>query len=176
MTSRCNKIDAVRLYGLYRLNLLLLKGQRCVYTVHDILEVLYYSLLIISYSENTIGLVFSSFYFNDPCNLYFLDCWRILVSCWLWLEQCSEQFVRVSSKPSWKNTWQSSVSPSHRSEFHFLVREELIIPHYPSLSLTIPHYPSFYSNFLLLISLEPDLKYEMRMRKLEFESHNHFLY
>ena len=29
-TSRCNKIDTVRLYALCRLNLLLLKGQRCV--------------------------------------------------------------------------------------------------------------------------------------------------
>ena len=28
-TSRYNKVDAVRLYALYRLNLLLLKGQRC---------------------------------------------------------------------------------------------------------------------------------------------------
>ena len=28
-TSRCNKVDAVRLYASYRLNLLLLKGQRC---------------------------------------------------------------------------------------------------------------------------------------------------
>ena len=29
-TSRCNKVDTVRLDALYRLNLLLLKGQRCV--------------------------------------------------------------------------------------------------------------------------------------------------
>ena len=29
-TSRCNKVDAVRLYASYRFNLLLLKGQRCV--------------------------------------------------------------------------------------------------------------------------------------------------
>ena len=29
-TSRCNKVDAVRLYASYRLNLLLLKGQSCV--------------------------------------------------------------------------------------------------------------------------------------------------
>ena len=29
-TSRCNKVDAVRLYASYRLNLLLLKGQICV--------------------------------------------------------------------------------------------------------------------------------------------------
>ena len=29
-TSRCNKVDAVRLYASYKLNLLLLKGQRCV--------------------------------------------------------------------------------------------------------------------------------------------------
>ena len=29
-TSWCNKVDAVRLYASYRLNLLLLKGQRCV--------------------------------------------------------------------------------------------------------------------------------------------------
>ena len=29
-TSRCNKVDAVRLYAPYRLNLLLLKGQGCV--------------------------------------------------------------------------------------------------------------------------------------------------
>ena len=29
-TSWCNKVDAVRLYALYRLNLLLLKGQICV--------------------------------------------------------------------------------------------------------------------------------------------------
>ena len=29
-TSRCNKVDAVRLYASYRLNLLLLKGQKCV--------------------------------------------------------------------------------------------------------------------------------------------------
>ena len=29
-TSRCNKVDAVRLYASYRLNLLLLKGQRHV--------------------------------------------------------------------------------------------------------------------------------------------------
>ena len=28
--SRCKKVDAVRLYASYRLNLLLLKGQRCV--------------------------------------------------------------------------------------------------------------------------------------------------
>ena len=28
MTSRCNKVDAVRLFASYRLNLLLLKGQR----------------------------------------------------------------------------------------------------------------------------------------------------
>ena len=29
-TSRCNKVDAVRLYASYRLNLLLPKGQICV--------------------------------------------------------------------------------------------------------------------------------------------------
>jgi len=29
-TSRCNKVDAVRLYAFYRFNLLLLKEQRCV--------------------------------------------------------------------------------------------------------------------------------------------------
>ena len=29
-TSRCNKVDSVRLYASYRLILLLLKGQRCV--------------------------------------------------------------------------------------------------------------------------------------------------
>ena len=29
-TCRCNKVDAVRLYALYRLNLLFLKGQICV--------------------------------------------------------------------------------------------------------------------------------------------------
>ena len=29
-TSRCNKVDAVRLYASYRLNLLLLKRQRCL--------------------------------------------------------------------------------------------------------------------------------------------------
>ena len=29
-TSRCNKVDVVRLYASYRLNLLLLKGQRCL--------------------------------------------------------------------------------------------------------------------------------------------------
>ena len=29
-TSPCNKVDAVRLYASFRLNLLLLKGQRCV--------------------------------------------------------------------------------------------------------------------------------------------------
>ena len=29
-TSRCNKVDAVRLYASYRLNLLLLQGHRCV--------------------------------------------------------------------------------------------------------------------------------------------------
>ena len=29
-TSRCSKVDAVRLYASQRLNLLLLKGQRCV--------------------------------------------------------------------------------------------------------------------------------------------------
>ena len=32
-TSRCNKVDAVRLYASHRLNLLLLKGQRCVYHI-----------------------------------------------------------------------------------------------------------------------------------------------
>ena len=35
--SRCNKVDAVRLYASYRLNLLLLKGQRCVYTYGQLL-------------------------------------------------------------------------------------------------------------------------------------------
>ena len=30
-TSRCNKVDTVRLYASYRLNLLLPKGQRCVH-------------------------------------------------------------------------------------------------------------------------------------------------
>ena len=29
-SSRCNKVDTVRLYASYMLNLLLLKGQRCV--------------------------------------------------------------------------------------------------------------------------------------------------
>ena len=29
-TSRCNKVDTVRMYASYRLNLLLLNGQRCV--------------------------------------------------------------------------------------------------------------------------------------------------
>ena len=29
-TNRCNKVDAVRHYASYRLNLLLLKGQDCV--------------------------------------------------------------------------------------------------------------------------------------------------
>ena len=29
-TSRCNKVDAVRLYASYRINSLLLKGQICV--------------------------------------------------------------------------------------------------------------------------------------------------
>jgi len=29
--SRCNKVDEVRLYASYKLNLLLLKGQRCVH-------------------------------------------------------------------------------------------------------------------------------------------------
>jgi len=29
-TIRCNKVDRVRLYASYRLNLLLIKGQRCV--------------------------------------------------------------------------------------------------------------------------------------------------
>jgi len=29
-TSRCNKVDAVRLYASNRFNLILLKGQRCV--------------------------------------------------------------------------------------------------------------------------------------------------
>ena len=33
-TSWCNKVDAVRLFASYRLNLLLLKGQRCVYRFH----------------------------------------------------------------------------------------------------------------------------------------------
>ena len=35
-TSRCNKVDTVRLYASYRLNLLLLKGKRCIiyYNVH----------------------------------------------------------------------------------------------------------------------------------------------
>ena len=30
-TSWCNKVDAVRIYALYRLNSILLKKQRCVY-------------------------------------------------------------------------------------------------------------------------------------------------
>ena len=34
-TSRCNKVDAVRLHSSYRLNLLLLKGQRCVLTIKN---------------------------------------------------------------------------------------------------------------------------------------------
>ena len=32
-TSRCNKVDAVRRYASYRLNLLIQKGQRCVHRV-----------------------------------------------------------------------------------------------------------------------------------------------
>ena len=35
-TNRCNKDDAVRLYASYRLNLLLLKGQRDVHTVYTV--------------------------------------------------------------------------------------------------------------------------------------------
>ena len=35
-TNRCNKDDAVRLYASYRLNLLLLKGQRDVHTVYNV--------------------------------------------------------------------------------------------------------------------------------------------
>ena len=32
-TSRCNKVEAVKLYASYKLNLLLLKGQRCLVRV-----------------------------------------------------------------------------------------------------------------------------------------------
>ena len=35
-TSRCNKVDAVRLSASFRLNLLLLKGQRCVVYIYVI--------------------------------------------------------------------------------------------------------------------------------------------
>ena len=35
-TSRCNKVDTVRLYASYRLDLLYLKGQRCVFDQVDI--------------------------------------------------------------------------------------------------------------------------------------------
>ena len=38
-TSRCNKVDAIRLYASYWLNLLLLKGQRCdIFYVHIFLK------------------------------------------------------------------------------------------------------------------------------------------
>ena len=33
-TSRCNKVDTVRRYASYRLNLLLPKGQRCVIQIY----------------------------------------------------------------------------------------------------------------------------------------------
>ena len=38
-TSRCNKVDAVRLYASYRINLLLLKGQRCVGYTFEIMNI-----------------------------------------------------------------------------------------------------------------------------------------
>ena len=34
MNGRCSKVDGVRLYASYMLNLLLLKGQRCVFLYH----------------------------------------------------------------------------------------------------------------------------------------------
>ena len=37
-TSRCNKVDAVRLYASYMLNLLLLKGQICVSKPQNLLH------------------------------------------------------------------------------------------------------------------------------------------
>ena len=37
-TSWCNKVDTVRLYASYRLNLLLLKGQMCVITAYNWLK------------------------------------------------------------------------------------------------------------------------------------------
>jgi len=55
-TIRCNKVDAVRLYASYRLNLLLLKGQRCVQiynifnkfvflTINTCLLILFYNIV-----------------------------------------------------------------------------------------------------------------------------------
>ena len=49
-TSRCNKVDAEKLYASYRLNLLLLKGQRCVQWTY------YTSSLIRRYKVETCSL------------------------------------------------------------------------------------------------------------------------
>ena len=49
--SRCNKVDAVRLYASYRLNLPLLDGQRCVLNPHSV-NLSYFKLrLFISVAE-----------------------------------------------------------------------------------------------------------------------------
>ena len=55
-TRRCNKVDAVRLYTSFRLNLLLLKGQRCVwYNFENILEI--WNILILLHSSLIIGVM-----------------------------------------------------------------------------------------------------------------------
>jgi len=45
-TSRCNKVDAVRLYASHRLNLLLLRGQICVLYAQVLYVLLYVTLTI----------------------------------------------------------------------------------------------------------------------------------
>ncbi len=67
-TSRCNKVDAVRLYASYMINLLLLKGQRCVGYTFEIINI----FIPINYSKE---LLLPSYYltFWNQFNLHLIN-------------------------------------------------------------------------------------------------------
>ena len=63
--SQCNKVDAVRLNASYRLNLLLLKGQRCMIDVLDFLFWIFMTETILRTGEGLPGL---KYIFNKMWN------------------------------------------------------------------------------------------------------------
>ena len=78
-TCPCNKVDAVRLYSSYRLNLLLQEGQRWVTCVLLILLVLGQKLDL--FLTNMIG-IWTEFWPRMKCKLHFNRC-NIFLDFWV---------------------------------------------------------------------------------------------
>ena len=111
-TSRCNKVDAVRLYASYRLNLLLPKGAEVFIRYIKFYIGSIKKILQISYSGpvKTLSFVFTS-RFLWCCNILCFQniCFSVFIFCLVFTTWCINQFFGQFYISSCIYTWQSNM-------------------------------------------------------------------